>query len=258
MLDGSCQIAFSPGAKHIAIPCEDRLDVLDTITGQNVLCIGQMAKPISVAFSPDGQRIASGGSDGTLWVWDTMKGEKVASYKSNEEGELTSLCFCHDGDIIAAGCERGVILLFDATTGKQLLCLRGHTGSVICLTFSPDRRCLASADITYGSDETVRLWDLQRGREIYYLPIFATSLEFSPDGKRIVIAAGGACEVQMWGTEIPQQSGCIKLEYFTCASFSSYGNSIVLGELGNRVLVRDLRRVLPIIASRKMQGGGLL
>jgi WD40 repeat protein len=55
--------------------------------------------------------------------------------------------------------------VWDAQTGQQLLCLTGHTGSVLSVAFSPDGKRIASG----SHDRTLKVWDAQTGQEILTL-----------------------------------------------------------------------------------------
>ena len=118
----------------------------------------------SVAFSPDGTRLASGSSDKTIRLWDAATGEELATLRGHEEGVL-SVAFSPDGTRLASASGDKTIKLWDAATGEELTVLRGHEGGVTSVAFSPDGSRIASG----SRDKTIRLWDsvpvAQRSRE---------------------------------------------------------------------------------------------
>ena len=78
--------------------------------------------------------------------------------------------------------------VWDAQTGKELLSLKGHSGAITCVAFSPDNKRLA----TTSSDATIKVWDSQTGQELLTLAGHSgrtNGVAFSPDGNRL--AAGG-------------------------------------------------------------------
>ncbi|MBI3273105.1 MAG: TIR domain-containing protein [Planctomycetes bacterium] len=161
----------------------------------------------SVAFSPDGGRIASGSNDETLRVWDAATGREIACLRGHESS-VESVAFSPDGGRLASGsCDR-TVRVWEAETGRQVTCLRGHQLSVKSVAFSPDGRRIASA----SRDKTVRVWDAATGREIACLRGHASSVEsvaFSPDGGRL---ASGSCDrtVRVWEAETGRQVACIR------------------------------------------------
>ena len=72
--------------------------------------------------------------------------------------------------------------------------LRGHTGEVTAVAFSPDGKILA----TSGSDRAVRLWDIGLQRQVKHLGITSGSVAFAPDGKTLAIAGGGDRSIHLW------------------------------------------------------------
>ena len=107
----------------------------------------------SLAFSPDGSRIASGGEDTTVRVWDAATGECVATIEGNSE-RVKSVAFSPDGSRIASGGKDTTVRVWDAATGECVATLEGHSKDVISVAFSPDGSRIASG----GGDKTVRVW----------------------------------------------------------------------------------------------------
>ena len=86
----------------------------------------------SVAFSPDGRRIVSGGgSNGALQLWDADSGQPVGRPMTVVEGTVTSVAFSPDGSRILSGCGDNTVRLWDADTGQPIgQPLTGHTKPV--------------------------------------------------------------------------------------------------------------------------------
>jgi WD40 repeat protein len=117
-----------------------------------------------VEFSPDGQSLAAA-SPLAITIWDSTTGKERFTIRT---AELHDLAFHPDGVWIAAACDREV-KLWNATSGESIITLRGHTGPVGDIAFSPDGDCLAAG--SYGTHEpSVRLWHLPTGKETLVLP----------------------------------------------------------------------------------------
>ena len=106
----------------------------------------------SVAFSPEGQLIASGSEDTTVRLWN-RDGKQLTSL-TDHTAPVWSVAFGPDGRLLASASDDTTLRLWNPATGKQLHTLTGHTAPVRSVAFSPDGRLLASG----SQDTTLRLW----------------------------------------------------------------------------------------------------
>jgi WD40 repeat protein len=159
---------------------------------------------IALAFSPNGQRVITGGTDGMAIVWERATGKELVRFHSNRASgwfsdlSIQVVAFAPDGRSVASTGEDGSIRLWEATTGNELAKLTGHTYQVTSLAFSPDGKTLVSAD-TGHERHTVKLWDLNTGTELAsrtYSGEEGPAVTFSPDGMYLAIST--EVHVELW------------------------------------------------------------
>jgi WD40 repeat protein len=113
----------------------------------------------SVAFSSDGQTLASYSVGTTIKFWDVRSGE---CYRTLQIGDSRTQrgAFSPDGQIWAIGAEKDGIKLWEVNSGKCLRSLQGHTSYVLSFAFSPNGQLLASGDF----ESTIKLWEVKTGQ----------------------------------------------------------------------------------------------
>ena len=126
-----------------------------------VVNAGHSADVQSVVFSADGTRLITADSR-RVKLWELDSGREIRTL-ADDGG--TAACISADGKFIASSSADGMIRIRDAETGKELRALKGHSGGLYHLTFSPDGKTLLSC----GSDSASRGWDTQTGAELFVL-----------------------------------------------------------------------------------------
>src|SRR5271157_5744549 len=152
---------------------------------------GHTAAVISVAWSPDGKRLATASQDKTAKVWDAASGKELLTLKGHGDF-VTGVAWSPDGKRLATASQDKTAKVWDAASGQELVTLTGHTDCVIKVAWSPDGNKLATA----GQDKTARVWDANSGQEMLNLKghgasgmDFIYSVAWSPDGKRLATAS---------------------------------------------------------------------
>jgi WD40 repeat protein len=146
----------------------------------------------SVAFSPDGQLLAAGSSNGEIHVWD----QNSRQHRHTIDGQawIEAVAFSPDSRLLVSASADPIIQVWDSASGNLVGQLEGHTASLRTLAFNPDGTLLASA----GDDKLLRLWDMRR----YALQVVLTghdgtiwSVAFHPAG---TIVAGAGHGIHLW------------------------------------------------------------
>ncbi|WKT54223.1 G-protein beta WD-40 repeat [Fusarium oxysporum f. sp. vasinfectum] len=149
----------------------------------------------SVAFSADGQRLASGSIDKTVKIWDAATGAYIQTLEGHA-ASVNSVAFSPDGQYLASGSIDKIIKVWDAATGICLQTLGGHSDWVNSVAFSADGQRLASG----SDDKTIKVWDAATGACLQTLKghsDWVNSVAFSADGQRL--ASGSADEtIKVW------------------------------------------------------------
>lgn len=228
----SVAFAFSPDSKLLAtvgaeINSEKNISLWDVQKGEVVRTIKGQKKPKStydpayknyqafdiesVAFSPDGQKLAAGISDNTIRLLEAKSGKLIRIIEGRSGRAPVPLVFSSDSKTIAAIASDGgsvgtgrIVNVWNTDTGKLVRSLEEQSGAALSLTFSRDGVKLISGSV----EETVNLWNTKAGRLVRSLngrsPMLVLGVAISPDGKIVAsrsTSAFGPGNIKLWDME---------------------------------------------------------
>jgi serine/threonine protein kinase len=183
----------------------------------------------SVAFSPDGTTLATGGGDNTVRMWNPKTRQPIGPPLAGHSSSVHDLAFSPDGKTLATGGLDKKVILWNVATRQPIGDpLTGHTDSVESVAFSPDGKILASS----SRDNTVRLWDARTGDPLgepltgHTFQVY--SIAFSPDGK-ILASGSGDNSVILWNVATRQPIGnplTGHTDYVRSVTFSPDGKTL--------------------------------
>lgn len=191
--DAIYAVAISPDGKILATGSYDqKIKLWDIASGKELRTLsGHNGCIFGLAFRPDGKILASASADHTVKLWDTASGERRDTL-SQPLKEVYSVAFSPDGRKLIAGGVDNRIRIWQISpeakeTANPLLDSKfAAEGAILRLAFSPDGKMLLSS----ADDHTIRLWDfatMKQSVQFEKQPDWATGLDFSSDGKTIVV-----------------------------------------------------------------------
>jgi WD40 repeat protein/serine/threonine protein kinase len=214
----------------------------------------------NVAFSADGDFLATAGEDGTVKVWQLSvdrDGRKFWDPARNPEpltlqghsDAVRLVVFSRDGKRLASASEDHTVKVWDLPPPAErsgltkpleaVATLSGHTAAVRSVAFRPDGKVVVSG----SADRTVRVWDVAGGTELHRLTghrYGVTCVAFSPDGKHLASGSEDK-QVKVWdaetGKEIHTFAG--PRRWVTGVAFSPDGKQLVSAGLDGTVRVWD-------------------
>jgi len=193
-------LVCAPDGKTVAAADSQGLYVWNATTGKKIQASKTILKRVhSIAFSPDGKKIAVSGSNqnddlptsASLLVLDSERLEELASFDVKDNG-LASIVFSPDSKRVYATSWQTSLHVFDLTKRKEITPIKTQRNPVLRLAWDETNKALAALE----ADGVLRLWDEEgkqkahlslgnRSWRGYYLFEVVCNFGLSPDGKRV-------------------------------------------------------------------------
>ena len=204
--DNITTLAYSSNGSYLAAgTSRASIGVWDITTATLLRCLDVHSGICSIAFSPDGGILASGGSN--LHLWSVATGMPLWKLRGHASA-VRSLCFSPDGTQLASASNDHQIRMWSISSLSEAGSNQAESPKVDRVRFSPDGTFLASASIT---ESKVRLWNTETSvlvRTITHAVSIFGLLVFSPNGRYLAIVSNDVATVTD-GTNRANQ--CIRL-----------------------------------------------
>ncbi|KAG0175038.1 hypothetical protein DFQ28_002328 [Apophysomyces sp. BC1034] len=155
------------------------------------------AEAWTARFSPDGQHLAAGAHDGSIYLYNVASGEKVQTFPTKDKFMMCT-AYSPDGKYLAGGAEDGSVYVFDIETNQLAHTLTAHAMAVRSLSFSADSRTL----ITGCDDKYIHVYDVEHGQIASALAGhngWVLKVAANPDiGKQQVASASSDKKIKVW------------------------------------------------------------
>ena len=147
-------VAISHDGKFVAGAGSGKIILWDAASGQELRQIGKAAPVASLAFAPDGRKLAAGMYDSTIQIYSPVDGSEMKSIEGHQSA-VYAIAFSLNGRVLASGIADKTVRLWETVNGQQICAWPGHRGAVNAVCIHPDGRKVLS-----GSDDTSLLvWD---------------------------------------------------------------------------------------------------
>ena len=208
--DGVLSLAYSPDGKILASGGRNEPIHIWDAATGQLLRLLNEHWTYALAFSPDGKYLAAAGANKIVRLWIAETGQEIAQMKGHK-ATIKALAFSSDGAVLVSGSDDTTVKLWKVPEGSEAATYDGHTFGVNAVAISSDSKHLASGSI----DHTLRVGSGSRRNVVIQAPAAVTGLAYLPNRKTL-IAAGDDGFLRIW--DIASATECASGEATTAIS----------------------------------------
>jgi tetratricopeptide (TPR) repeat protein/Tol biopolymer transport system component len=218
--------AFSPDGKRIALAeGRDTASVWDAETGEQLTVFrGHDSPVVSVAYSPDGRRIASSSRE-IIRIWDAATGTELMRLEDEKAAAIRSLTYSPDGSRLISYGGDNIIRVWDVASGRKILAIEKEGQARDGIAISRDGKLIALS----GVGSMIPVWDATNGRQLMTLRGHngaVGAVSFSPVADRLVSCSDEDGTVKVWDTTTGLELVTLVGEDVYDVAFSPNGSTI--------------------------------
>jgi len=266
------QISFSADEKYIATLSSLGIStfVWELPSGREVFRTPANRGAITVAaLSADGKHLATGHTDGRIYVWNVSRGDEFLSFSHSDSP--TIIKFSPDGKYLAVTSSQGIyygspskqlVSLWNVLEGREIAKLQ-HASPITEFIFSPDSKYIATTSRVGEEQEKqerlgiVKIWDTETGREASQIQQEdqINTMTFSPKGEYLLTGSSDGT-ARFWSVDSGKEQlstnhgGTVDLvDFFTVENYSHFitaGDDGVMRLWGSYSPVQELLRLLEL------------
>ena len=199
--DYGFSVAISPDNSTLLVGCSDgKMMGYQIETGELIFDINAHSSWVTtVAYSPDGAYIISGGNDDKVKIWQS---NGVLIYTcSGHIGDITCVKVSPDNQFVVSSSKDDLIKIWDIETGVEIRTLNGHENNVNGVDISPDSKYIVSV----STDATNKIWQLSTGNLLSTFGLIdcgaVNAVAWSPAGDKIV-TGNAKSDVMLWSVDM--------------------------------------------------------